>query len=408
MYPGATTDGSTEETTEHEVGSVTADNYTPGPDESATETARNIAKLLSEQDSSGDEGERDEEEENTQEAPSEEDQDTGYQAQQSESEAQKVARARDEHGKFVKKEAQPKFNSADLQPPASLRPDLHKAWQSMPQGLRKEANTIFKSMQADHTRKSQQLSESLKRSEGILNSASNYINQNNLRDQQGAQYTPQRLFDELLSAHNNITADPDRYLAQMIQRTGANVENINHYLQGKNPSGVDVSKDPTIRSLQEEINRLKTDSEARRNAEAQARIAPAASQFEAVIREIDPTTGNYRYPELFDESFLDSVKPVVSSLMAVDSNLSHGDALRKAYHVLTGKAEYSNNTSPRPVPTRESKPDPYRQRAELARTQVRGRVSPRDSGNGIDLELADIPQSPYETARLIYNRLQGG
>ena len=84
----------------------------------------------------------------------------------------------------------------------------------------------------------QQLTESLKHSESIINNATTYIQNNGLVDPQTQQfYTPNRLFTELLQAHSAINKDPDRAIANMIMNMKANPENIALYLQGKNIAG---------------------------------------------------------------------------------------------------------------------------------------------------------------------------
>lgn len=380
---------------------VTADNYIPADGESASETAKNIAALLSDEDGSRGEGEREEEE-----TEGEEKSTTGNPAQQIETAQQKADRVRDEQGKFVKTPKQGKVVDPDLQPHSNLPAALHKDFNNLPEGLKRHANKIFKTAQADYTRNMQAVSEIRQKAEPIISTAQNYIRSNNLQDDKGVTYTEQRLFNELLDAHHNIVLDKDRTIAGMIQRTGASPENISAYLRGENPSGVDIQRIPEIRSLQSTVSTLQQRLDARDQAETQARIAPRTQAFFDVISEKDPATGEHLRPELLDEAFIADAKPAVDRLLRVDPDLSPGEALKRVYATMIGR-EYSTNTTPRPVPTRQ--PNQFQQRAKAAAVSVRGRIAPLGTGdNSAELSLEEIPQSATETTRLIWNRLNGG
>ena len=378
------------------------DSYEPGENESATETARNIANLLKKEDGIGQDSEESEEsvEESSEEGSTEGNTETPV----VETAAQQAARQRDEKGKFVKQPQAAKESDPELQPPASLTAAQKKAFINMPEGLKRETHRIFRDQQAQFTRKQQELSESLKRSEGVMTTTRSYITQNNLVDNQGRLYSEDRLVAELISAHHNIASDPERYIAQMIQSTGANPENIGSYLRGEAPSGIDISSDPKFRAVQSELERVTQALANQEKAQVDSRVAPMASQLEAVMREIDPASGEYRYPELHDEEFLESTKPIVKMLRRKDPSMSFGEAVKRAHASLTGQG-YSPISPTTTAPTRSNNLE----RARSAAVSVRGRIAPVGSGTSDvnDLPMSEIPLSATETARMIYRRLQG-
>jgi len=375
------------------------DSYEPGENESATETARNIANLLSKEDGIREDGEESEEPAPEQSAEGNAE---GNPEQLEETAAQQAARQRDEKGKFVKQPT--KENDPELQPPASLTAAEKKAFLNMPEGLKRGTHRLIREQQAQFTRKQQELGESLKRSEGVMTTARSYITQNNLVDDQGRLYSEDRLVAELISAHHNIATDPDRYIAQMIQSTGANPENIGSYLRGEAPSGVDISADPKFRAVQSELERVTQLLASQEKAQVDSRVAPMASELEAVMREVDPASGEYRYPELHDEVFLESTKPIVKMLRRKDPSMSFGEAVKRAHASLTGQG-YSPINSTTTAPARSNNLE----RARSAAVSVRGRIAPVGSGvsDVNDLPMSEIPQSASETARMIYRRLQG-
>ncbi len=386
---------------------VTADNYTPEAGESASETARNIANLLKTSDDSGEESKGEEEEPTSEEGNTEGDKTEEQVAE----DAAKSARQRDESGKFVKgqKEAAKlqKTNDPELQPPTILAPHAKKAFLNLPEGLKRETHRLIKGIQASGTRAQQDLAKSLEHSEAIRIPAENYISNNNITDPKGVPYTPAQLFNDLMSAHTNLSRDPDRYIAQMIVQMEANPQNITAYLQGKNPSGVDITKDPHFRALQTEHEQLKNKLSEREQSEASQRQAPLADAFAEVMREIDPASGNFKYIELHEKAFSDSTKPIVAALLRT-GRYTPQQALIKAWATLTGNEEHSQNGNQPILPTKQ--PVNYNDRAKQAAVSVRGKIAPTGAGqsNSADLELHEIPSSPTETARLILSRLSAG
>lgn len=401
-----------EGTTTNEVGEVatpevTADNYIPADGESASETARNIADLLKAEDDSGDQGEGQQAEAQSQERDAQ-----GNKADEVKAEdAQDGKRARDETGKFVKpvKEVTKKLDKAndpELQPPQILDAAGKKAFLNLPEGLKREAHRMFRSIQATGTRTQQALTESLKRSERVINQSESYLRDNPIADENGVLYTPERFNTELIRAHHNLNRDKERTLAGMIIQLKPDLNAVNAYLEGKSPTGIDISKDPTVRDLQNTVQELKTKLGEREQLEFSARQAPLAHEFSQVMQEIDPSSGEYRYPELHEKAFSDSTKPIVAALLRT-GRYTPGEALKEAYFSLTGIRHSQNGNQPI-FPTKQ--PVNYNERARQAAVSVRGRIAPDGGGanNSADLELHEIPQSATETARLVLQRLTAG
>ncbi len=390
------------ETTEEIL--VTPDNYEPGENETPSETARNIAKLFEEQEEVSVRDQSGEGEESEPEAVENVEGDTTL--KQPEQEAEKGAQKpeRDESGKFTKKgQPQQKKHDPDLEPPAGLKAEAKKAFLNLPEGLRREYHRMIKGQQAHFTQTQQELKEKMARADGVMTTARNYITTNKMIDEEGRPYSEDRLVMELISAHHKIVTDPERTIAEMIQNTGANIDNIGDYLRGESPSGVDISKDPRFRAIQSELESVKRMIATQQTSEVSGRVAPIASEFEAVMREVDPASGEFRFPELHDEAFLESTKPIVQALRRNDSSLSWGDALKKAHSVLTGR-EYSPATPKTIAPASSNNLE----RARAAAVSVRGKIAPAGATVSIDdIPAGDLPQSATETARLMYKRLMG-
>lgn len=405
------------------VGKQTADDYTPGENETAEETTANILALLKESEV-GD-GEENEPEQQAETDPEEA---SGELAEQStqETPAQAAARARDENGRFVKGSQQKPAEQQkaqgihpDLLPPTVLAPEEQKLFANLPEGLKRGVNRILKNQQAQWTTKNQEATRHIERSKQIVDGATLYIQSNNIADEHGRQYTPERLFNELIQKHNEIVNDPDRAIAGLIQSNPqANVENINAYLKGENPTGINLSADPTIRALQNTVNSLQAKLSGFEQQTTDARIQPAAEEFAAVMHEVDET-GQYRYPELHDDALLESTKPDVAALLRTYPSLSRGEALRTAAMALQGDPQaavkiklaqsgkqYSQNGTQRSLPARQNNLE----RARSAAVSVRGAIAPTGSQQTLNvdqMEAQDIPDSIEETVRMAMRQLQG-
>lgn len=394
---GNTSAGSGEEAIENNLGAVApeVDNYEPEADETPYETARKIAHLLNTENDNGEEGEGQDSQETTARDSAPE---NGQVTQQQKNQQQAAQNLEKQDGQV----------DPDLAPPAIIQEHHKKVFAQLPDDLKREANRIFKTIQANGTRTQQQLTESLKHSEAIINNATRYIQDNSLVDPQTKQYyTPNQLFTELMQAHSAINRDPDRAIANMIMNMKANPENIALYLQGKNPSGFDARNDPHISSLQNEVNQLKNELNNYRQGIQEQQRQPVIQEYSSVMNEVDQA-GNLRYPELHDQEFLDATGPIVAALLRTGRH-TPGQALKQAWSTLTGRSHSQPSgtqqvTQPRPQSIN------FQERARNAAISVRGRIPPAGSERdpSDDLELSEIPDSPTETARMIARRLAGG
>jgi hypothetical protein len=371
------------------------DNYEPDAEETPYETARKIAHLLDAHDDNGQEGQGQQTQEKTARDTAPENGQITEHAQNQKQAAQNL-------------EKQDASSDTDLAPPAIIRNELKQAFAKLPDEFKREANRIFKTIQANGTRTQQQLTESLKQSEGIINSASRYIQDNGLVDPNTKQfYSPNQLFTELMQAHSAINKDPDRAIANMIMNMNANPENIALYLQGKNPSGVDLRNDPNYSALQNEVNQLKNELGSYREIFQQQQRQPAINEYSQVMNEVD-ADGNLRYPELQNQHFLNATGPIVADLLRT-GQYTPGEALREAYAEILGR-RHSQQSTQQPITQQQPRSINFQERARNAAISVRGRIPPAGSDRdpSDDLELSEIPDSPTETARLLARRLSGG
>jgi TolA-binding protein len=103
---------------------------------------------------------------------------------------------------------------------------------------------------------------------------------------------------------------------------------------------------PVINQLQEKIQQLESYIGSQQATNEQAQVKPIIDELESVRQEIDQASGDYRYPELHNEVFLQqTVKPLVSAIKGSVAGISWADALRKAYEISTGRKPAESFTS---------------------------------------------------------------
>lgn len=371
------------------------DQYEPEADETPYETARKIAHLLNTEDDNGQESEGQGSQEKTARNTATE---NGQVSQQQRNQQQAAQNLEKQDGQ----------QDPDLAPPAIIQEHQKRIFAQLPDDLKREANRIFKTIQATGTRTQQQLAESLKHSEAIISNATRYIQDNGLVDPNTKQfYSPNQLFTELMQAHSAINRDPDRAIANMIMNMKANPENIAMYLQGKNPSGVDLRNDPNYSALQNQVIQLQNELSSYRESYQQQQRQPVINEYSQVMNETDQA-GNLLYPELQDREFLDATGPIVAALLRTGRH-TPGQALKQAWSTLTGRS-HSQPSGTQQVTQPQPKQINFQERARNAAISVRGRIPPAGSERDVsdDLDLDEIPDSPTETARLLARRLAGG
>lgn len=292
-----------------------------------------------------------------------------------------------------------------IDPPSRLRAEGKAAFSKLPPDLQKEWARIHKDEEAQFTKTQQESRAELEKSREIRENVEIYLSRNPHLIE--ANYTPSKLINGLLATHQKLSNSQDKVTqiqtaANILSQIGIEDKYIIPILEAYTSGTSEIRKpapqpSPEFASLQEKVNRLELER-------VQQMAAPIVSEMEAVRNEKD-STGQYMYPELFEDDFLDRVKPLVATLVGNVPNLSYGDALRRAYSSLTGKNGNSNyKHQVTKLPANENK-QPLR--ASSAAISVRGKSAPSFVG-----EATEIPKealgSARESARWALEQLRRG
>ena len=304
-----------------------------------------------------------------------------------------------------------KGTPAPVSPPSRLNAQEKELFSKLPPELQASWGRISKDEERRFTQGQQQLAAAQREASHIVEAVRPYLLAHPELMQHG--YTESRLVSELIATHKVLTntENPKAALSKWLD-IGAQMgvdedtlSELSQQFQGSTRERISANQIPEFSSLQEELNSIKSWIGQAQSVQHNATVNSIVSELEAVRNEQDGS-GNYIYPELFDDSFLDSAKPLVSTLVGTVPNLSYGDALRRAYITLTGKIPQGNpNQAQRtklPAPTNN-----IEERAMKAAVSVRGKSAPASAG-----ELTEIPKealkNPRASVQWAINQLRRG
>lgn len=301
--------------------------------------------------------------------------------------------------------------------PARLTEQGKQIFNQLPPPLKAATARLFKDVERQSHQHWQQLSAATQAANGITQGVRSYLMERPHLVEAG--YTEGKMVSELLAAHMKLER-PETKLSEYARigsQIGLTPEEYAQlgaalgYQPGSVPSGSqgDISNHPRVRALEETVLELQQNlnpvvSSYQRTAQMQfeKEVDSTASEIDAVRNEKDHL-GKIRYPELFNDDFLESVKPLVVGLRGSFPGISWGAATRAAYYEALGADKFAavaqakrdiDGNSNQPNPTRLPSNSQQLERATLAAVSVRGKSSPSQYSQG-----ATDDEAPPEVLR---------
>lgn len=289
------------------------------------------------------------------------------------------------------------------QPPSRLTAQQKQAFNKLPPELKTAFNDMVTGTQSTWTKAMQRMTSATKDAEHLVRAVRPYLQAN--PEYMRAGYDEARLVTELIGTHAAL-ADPktalDTYLT-IGRQIGIDEDSLGSLAAGygKSDSGhVDIESHPKFKELQEKLNSVTSRIDSEREREFSTTVTAIRTEMEAVRDQVD-AAGNYIYPELHSDDFLEAAKPLVQALVRTVPNLSYGDALKRAHSVMTGRTPAQANQTRLPAGS-------VNNRTSTAAVSVRGRISAPTVSGG-DLEPPpEALKSPRDTATWAYNQLRRG
>ncbi len=335
--------------------------------ESARETARRIFEELEAEDS--------------EEAPSEGNEEDAEPVQSVEEGAPAEEEAQEEHY-----EVPQRFTAEEKEVFNQAPPKLKKALAAMVQ---------------NHERQFYKATEDLRIKEReashVLEVVRPYLQSN--PDLLKAGWTESKIVSALIGSHKRLT-DPKTSQAEFVELG----EQLGFDMSGFKGTAEQRPDDPEIRALREELKRVKSFISEQQNAKQQEALDYVKSQIKAAQEEKD-AQGRYLYPKLHDLNFLQQIEPLVRTLRQSTPGLTMKDALIRAHLAVVGTTP-GELVAQKPARLSENKSQKL-ERARAAVASARGRSQPTVVG-----DPGEIPEealgSARDSARWALKQLRGG
>lgn len=272
--------------------------------------------------------------------------------------------------KQLKLEKQPEIDAdaldPELQPPERLSPKAKLAFQNLPKGLKREIHKTIKDVEAGGTKVVQEARKEAEEVRHIREAVASFVG-----DWADRGFTVPQGIMQLARVQQKLT-NPETKLSTFIaigRDLGIAPEHIAEHLSGKSGAApAPLTSHPEFTALQNETKQLRSEIEQRNLAQS---VQPIVQEMNAVRHEVDPTSGKFRYPELHDESYLESLKTRVTELVGNGSGLSVGQALLQA-NTERKQALFGHSLPAQSTTTRIPASAPQNNRAQLAAVSVRG------------------------------------
>lgn len=297
----------------------------------------------------------------------------------------------------------------ELVPPARLDAREQQVFNNLPKTLKRAFSRSIKNLEGMTTREKQELARATQEARGVTEAVQPFA------AKWGSQgFTVPSAVAALAAAQERLT-NPETGLQTFIamgKDLGFDLDHVAAVARGEValPQQQAITQHPEFRQLQQTVTTLQSERE---QAQLQAVAAPIAEEMRAVQHEIEPSTGNYRYPELHDDNYLESLKPLVSTLVRTVPNLGYGEALRRAHYSMQGQGASAQTQQTRlPAAQQQNQqttPGAFQpQRAVSAAVTVRGASAPSVSKGTIGQPPPEALKDARATARWALEQLRAG
>lgn len=264
----------------------------------------------------------------------------------------------------------------DLQPPERFNARGKQLFHNLPKGIKRELNRFVREQESSFGRERQGVGQEREELRSIRDAYQPYV-----AEWGKLGINPPQAIAELAATQRKIT-QPDldertREFAQLAIDCRIPREKLAAVL-GLTPNGgapMSVEHDPVVQGLRSEIENLKSQIHGERDQRIEHAANLIGQEIDQVVDERDPATGNYRYPGLHEEVFLESAKRRVSELVRENRGLSYGDAFRRAHDEIASRFGFNPRGSNQASTPRPPAPAAIntQQRAHAAAQSVRGR-----------------------------------
>lgn len=304
--------------------------------------------------------------------------------------------------------------------PERLDPQSKELYKNLPKGLKKAFSQSLKDLQGNATKAQQEAkrtkeeaTETIQRYKDVDAVISKYE-----KDWSSRGLAASTAIASLIKAQEDIT-HPDisvrkKNFTKLLKDCAIDPVAYGAELAGTSRSeqgGSDISNHPLvvelknqIQGLQEVIKPLASDYTQQKQNTYQTALSSAVNDFKKVVDEKDEA-GNFRFPELQNDEFLERAKPLVTTFGQTFPDMPPSQKLIKAWELLTGRSANLTKAQPTRLPATNNT------NVRVARVAAGSVRASRTSPSGVST-ASDVPKealkNPTATALYALQQLRQG
>lgn len=272
----------------------------------------------------------------------------------------------------------------ELLPPERLDSKQRQIFQNLPVGLKRGLHKTIKDLERGQTQQLAQYRSHYERATNDVKHLTEAISPY-LAKWGDIGMTATQVITGLASAHDKLN-NPETSQAAYIQlgQQLGHIDAEGRFLgqeytgQSNAPANIDIANNPYVKQLEAKIISLQSKIDpiyTNHEQQFEKTVSSITAEMQSVRDEINPASGQFRYPELQNEEYLKMLSPRISEIAASTPGISYADALRQANQQwkqdIFGASATNNQIRPTARPTFNNNT-----RAVEAAQTVRGRISP--------------------------------
>lgn len=223
-----------------------------------------------------------------------------------------------------------KTQETPIEPPGWFTAEQKQEFKKLPANMQKHTSTLVNNVISNAQRHIQKAVETSNQAEGVMKAVKPYFNEWNMRGVQVEQGVAQ-----LCAIWDDLHKGREESYVKLIQRIGLNPQKIAQILTGgaQGQNNFQSTLDPVLtKKIDTAYDFAQTQRQAtlQQQQQSEQRMwAEVGAGVDQARNEVDQA-GNYRYPQLHNQNYVQQIAPLIVQLRRADPNSDWATLARKA------------------------------------------------------------------------------
>lgn len=224
----------------------------------------------------------------------------------------------------------------EVKTPSRFNAEERIAFEKLDPGMKQAVSRMVTDHQRKMTETTQKASQAEQNAKHLVETVRPYLHSRPHLMEAG--YTEAGLVQGLIAVHEKLE-NPKTKVQEWLkigqQSKIPGIEKVAELVsqQNGNTAQQAPAADP---ALHNKINQLESYIRQQQQSQTEAVVSQQVREIEAVRNERD-ATGNFKFPELYEDAFLDRVRPLANAYLETGTARTLGQAVKLAHSALTGK-----------------------------------------------------------------------